>query len=98
MAVEPKYLFLDEPAAGLHRDEQELPLEGIRNVTSRNVGVLLVEHNFPLVQSVSDRITVLQRGQVLLEGTADEVASDPRLVDTYLGEDPSAAATTGAQA
>ncbi|TQM13353.1 ABC transporter ATP-binding protein [Pseudonocardia kunmingensis] len=96
MAMRPKYLLLDEPAAGLTTDEQQLLVSEIRRVAGEGVGVLLVEHNFVLVQDVSEHVVVLERGAVLAEGAPGVVAEDPRVVDVYLGvtDEDSALETT----
>jgi ABC-type branched-subunit amino acid transport system ATPase component len=85
MAMQPKYLLLDEPAAGLANDEQQMLKAEIRRIAAADVGVLLVEHNFQLVRSLADEVVVLQKGKVLLSGPPETVATDPRVVDAYLG-------------
>ena len=80
-----RYLLLDEPAAGLSAAEQDILSAQIRAVASSGVGVLLVEHNFSLVLSMCDRITVLEFGKVLSEGTPEQVARDPGVIEAYLG-------------
>jgi branched-chain amino acid transport system ATP-binding protein len=85
MAMRPTYLLLDEPAAGLTSDEQQLLVSEIQRVARDGVGVLLVEHNFALVQDVSEHVVVLERGGVLTEGAPGVVAEDPRVVNVYLG-------------
>lgn len=85
MAAGARYLLLDEPAAGLSGYEQEVLARQIRAVAASGVGVLLVEHNFPLVRALCDTVTVLDFGSVLSAGTPDEVARDPKVVESYLG-------------
>ncbi|WGX96086.1 ABC transporter ATP-binding protein [Nocardioides sp. L-11A] len=85
MAMAPRYLLLDEPAAGLAVDEQELLASELTRLAGAGVGVLLVEHNFDLVVRMCHRILVLERGRVLTEGTAAEVAVDPAVQRVYLG-------------
>lgn len=85
MAAEPNYLLLDEPAAGLSKTEQNVLIQQVRQLASQGVGVLLVEHNFGLVRRLADRVMVLDRGKVLLRGTADEVSKRPEFVSAYLG-------------
>ena len=85
MAAASNYLLLDEPAAGLSQAEQNVLVDQVRHLASRGVGVLLVEHNFRLVRSVADRVVVLNRGEVLLRGTAEEVSQSPEFVNAYLG-------------
>jgi ABC-type branched-subunit amino acid transport system ATPase component len=85
MAAASNYLLLDEPAAGLSQAEQNVLVDQVRHLASRGVGVLLVEHNFRLVRSLADRVVVLNRGEVLLRGTAEEVSQSPEFVNAYLG-------------
>lgn len=85
MAAGPKYLLLDEPAAGLSRAEQKVLVDQVRRVADQGVGVLLVEHNFRLVKSLATRVVVLDRGKVLLRGTPEEVSQRPEFVGAYLG-------------
>jgi ABC-type branched-subunit amino acid transport system ATPase component len=84
-AMNPRYLLLDEPAAGLAVGEQELLAQVIVGEAKAGIGVLLVEHNFDLVTSLCELITVLDTGKVLTEGPATAVANDPRVIDAYLG-------------
>lgn len=85
IAMKPRYLLLDEPAAGLSVTEQTLLKDGIRRIAAQGIGVLLVEHNFALVREVVDEVMVLQKGRHLVSGPPAEVAADPRVVDAYLG-------------
>lgn len=85
IAANATYLLLDEPAAGLSRTEQEVLAREVRRLASRGIGVLLVEHNFGLIRLLCDRVTVLDAGRVLFEGTPDEVERDPQVLQVYLG-------------
>lgn len=92
LATRPSYVLLDEPAAGLNDGEAEHLRETMRAVADRDVGVLLIDHNMPLIFSSCDTITVLGAGKNILAGTPDEVRHDARLASSYLG---SAAAQIG---
>ncbi len=85
LAGEPRFLLLDEPAAGLNPTESMEVAELIRQLASQGTTVVLVEHNMKLVMGVSDRIVVLDYGRKLCEGTAEQVRGDPRVIEAYLG-------------
>lgn len=85
VASKPKYLLLDEPAAGLTRHEQQVLADEVRRLKNSGVAVLLVEHNFSLVRDLSEHVVVLDRGKVVLEGPPETVKANPQFVDLYLG-------------
>lgn len=85
IAAGARYLLLDEPAAGLSKEEQQVLAREIRKLAADGVGVLLVEHNFSLIRLLCDRVTVLDAGRVLAVGTPDEVERDDQVVAMYLG-------------
>jgi branched-chain amino acid transport system ATP-binding protein len=84
MAQDPVVLLLDEPTAGMGTEDIGRVTELIRRIAQGRT-VLLVEHNLSVVSSLCDRITVLQRGAVLVDGTYAEVRNDQRVIDAYLG-------------
>ena len=87
LATEPRYVLMDEPAAGL--PEAEVPdfAAVVRSVRDdHGAGVLLIDHNMALIMEVCDRIQVLDQGRVLAEGTPDEIRSNLDVVAAYLGE------------
>lgn len=84
LACEPRVLLLDEPVAGVPAGEREEILRTVASLPDE-VSVLLIEHDMDLVFSFARRMTVLVNGCVLTEGTLDEIASDPRVAEVYLG-------------
>jgi branched-chain amino acid transport system ATP-binding protein len=84
LALEPEMLLLDEPMAGLAQEDVSRISALIRRISTGRT-VLMVEHNLSVVSELSDRITVLARGQILAEGTYDIVSKDPRVVEAYIG-------------
>jgi branched-chain amino acid transport system ATP-binding protein len=85
-AVDPKLLLLDEPMAGMGHEDIEPVVALIRNIAAGRT-ILMVEHNLSVVRDLCDTITVLQRGEVIAEGTYDEVSSDARVREAYIGTD-----------
>jgi branched-chain amino acid transport system ATP-binding protein len=77
-------LLLDEPMAGMGREDVELISQLIRRI-AKNRTVLMVEHNLSVVANLSDRITVLARGEILAEGTYKEISEAPEVVEAYIG-------------
>jgi ABC-type branched-subunit amino acid transport system ATPase component len=85
VALEPKLVLLDEPAAGLSVAETEVLKENVRRMARAGLSVLLVEHNLPVVFDVADHVTVLDQGEVLASGTPESVSADPEVIRVYLG-------------
>ncbi len=87
LATEPRFVLLDEPAAGLPEAEVPGLAAAIRTVSDDHAaGVLLIDHNMALVMEVCDRIHVLDHGSTLAEGTPAEIRANPEVTAAYLGE------------
>ncbi|MEI8171622.1 MAG: ABC transporter ATP-binding protein [Rhodoferax sp.] len=85
LALKPRIIFLDEPAAGLNPKETIEVDELVRKVADSGVTVVLVEHDMKMVMNLSDRILVLDYGKKLAEGTGEEVRRNPDVIAAYLG-------------
>ncbi len=86
LALDPEMLLLDEPMAGMGREDVERIAALIRRV-SKNRTILMVEHNLSVVADLSDRITVLARGEILAEGEYAAVSRSPEVIEAYIGAD-----------
>jgi len=84
LAMEPELMLLDEPTQGMGHEDVNRVTELIRKVAAGRT-ILMVEHNMNVIAGISDRITVLQRGAVLAEGTYQEVSGDPQVMEAYMG-------------
>ncbi|MDP9792366.1 branched-chain amino acid transport system ATP-binding protein [Catenuloplanes nepalensis] len=81
----PRLLLLDEPASGLRTAERERLATLIEDLRATGLTILLVEHDVAFVMRLADRVTVLDLGRVIADGTAAEIRADPRVVTAYLG-------------
>jgi branched-chain amino acid transport system ATP-binding protein len=84
--MEPQIILLDEPAAGLNEPERKRLVGVVRELRDRGIGVLLVDHDVPLVFGLCDRMTVMNFGSVIASGSPEEVRLNPAVIEAYLGQ------------
>ena len=90
LATRPDTLLLDESFAGLNPSEQNEMITIIREIRTRGITIMVIEHHMKVIMSISDRIVVLNYGQKIAEGTPKEIGNNPVVIEAYLGEAESA--------
>ena len=83
LATEPQLLCLDEPTAGMSASETHDTIQLVREI-AKNLTILIVEHDMPLVMGLADRITVFHYGEILADGPPAEIQNNPRVLEVYL--------------
>jgi branched-chain amino acid transport system ATP-binding protein len=88
LMTKPKILFLDEPAAGMNDEETAKLLELVRFIRQEfAIGILVIEHDMKFIMGLCERIYVLDHGQLIAQGSPDEVKKNPEVIKAYLGEE-----------
>lgn len=87
LAAQPKLLFLDEVMAGLNSDETMQMIALVRKIHSRGIVIGIVEHVMRVIRELTDRVIVLDWGEVIAEGPYEKVSNDPKVITAYLGEE-----------
>jgi branched-chain amino acid transport system ATP-binding protein len=88
LATDPSVLLLDEPTAGMNAQETEATRQLIFSIRDLGISVVVIEHDTKFIFTLCDRVLVLVQGELLVEGSPDEVRGDPRVVEAYLGAPP----------
>ena len=86
LCTEPDLLLLDEVMAGLNPTESEKAIELVRQINDSGITIIVIEHIMKAIMTLSDRIYVLNQGNLIAQGTPEEVSNDPEVIKSYLGE------------
>jgi branched-chain amino acid transport system ATP-binding protein len=87
LALNPEVILLDEPAAGLTHEESIELINLVRQLKNEGRSIILIEHNMSVAMQVSERVYVLDHGEMLAEGTPEEIQNNQEVIEAYLGAD-----------
>ncbi len=85
MATDPKLLLLDEPVTGMNPTEKQAMVNLIRRISDRGITIMIVEHDMKTVMGLCDKLSVLDFGKKIAEGSTEEILSNPQVIEAYLG-------------
>lgn len=86
LATQPHLLILDEPAAGMSKPDADKLKKVIAKIRQRGITIILIEHRMDIITELCDEVVVLERGQIIAQGTAQEIKKDPAVIQAYLGD------------
>jgi len=98
LALQPRFILLDEPAAGLSEPEAKALGRLLKSIAGQGIGILLVEHNLEFVRDVADTVTMMHEGTVVAKGTPQQMDSNPLVSKLFIGDVTSEGVAAGSQA